>query len=98
MKEKILVVDDEQSHRAMLKAVLTKEGYDISEADDGISAVRAVENEPFDLILMDIRMTDMDGIEAVGQIKKNESFDSRYYDDCLRLRQDCGGGAQIWCL
>jgi two-component system response regulator HydG len=70
MKEKILVVDDEQSHRTMLKAVLTKEGYDIFEADDGMSAVRSVENEPFDLILMDIRMTDMDGIEAMGQIKK----------------------------
>ncbi len=70
MKEKILVVDDEQSHRTMLKAVLSKEGYDISEADDGISAVKAVENESFDLILMDIRMSDMDGLEALGQIKK----------------------------
>jgi two-component system response regulator HydG len=70
MKERILVVDDEQSHRTMLKAVLTKEGYDISEADDGISAVQAVESESFDLILMDIRMTDMDGIEAMGQIKE----------------------------
>jgi two-component system response regulator HydG len=70
MKERILVVDDEQSHRIMLKAVLTKEGYDVSEADDGISAVKAVENESFDLILMDIRMTDMDGLEAMGQIKK----------------------------
>jgi two-component system response regulator HydG len=70
MKESILVVDDEQSHRTMLKAVLTKEGYDISEADDGVSALKAVESESFDLILMDIRMTDMDGIEALGQIKK----------------------------
>jgi two-component system response regulator HydG len=70
MKERILVVDDEQSHRTMLKAVLSKEGYDISEADDGNSAVKAVEDESFDLILMDIRMTDMDGIEAMGEIKK----------------------------
>lgn len=70
MKEKILVVDDEQSHRTMLKAVLSKEGYDISEADDGVSAIKAVENEPFDLILMDIRMGDMDGIEAMREIKR----------------------------
>ncbi len=70
MKEKILVVDDEQSHRTMLRAVLTQEGYNISEADDGISAVKAIENEAFDLILMDIRMTDMNGIEAVRQIKR----------------------------
>jgi two-component system response regulator HydG len=70
VKEKILVVDDEQSHRTMLKAVLGREGYEVSEADDGTSAVKAVENDPFDLILMDIRMIDMDGIEAVGEIKK----------------------------
>jgi two-component system response regulator HydG len=70
VKEKILVVDDEQSHRTMLKAVLGKEGFEVSEADDGTSAVKAVENDTFDLILMDIRMTDMDGIEAITEIKK----------------------------
>ena len=70
MKEKILVVDDEQSHRTMLKAVLSKEGYEVFEADDGTSAVKAVESDTFDLILMDIRMTDMDGIEAITEIKK----------------------------
>jgi len=70
VKEKILVVDDEQSHRTMLKAVLSKEGYEVFEADDGTSAVKAVESDTFDLILMDIRMTDMDGIEAITEIKK----------------------------
>jgi two-component system response regulator HydG len=70
MKEKILVVDDEQSHRTMLKAILSREGYEITEADDGKSAVKAVEDNAFDLILMDIRMTDLDGIEAMREIKK----------------------------
>jgi two-component system response regulator HydG len=70
VKEKILVVDDEQSHRTMLKAVLSKEGFEVSEVDDGTSAVKAVENDTFDLVLMDIRMTDMDGIEAITEIKK----------------------------
>ncbi len=70
LKEKILIVDDEQSHRVMLKAILSKEGYDVSEADDGTTAIKAVESETFDLILMDIRMADMDGIEAMGEIKK----------------------------
>lgn len=71
MKERILVVDDEQSHRTMLKAVLTGEGYDVAEADDGMSAIKAVENESFDLVLMDIRMGDIDGIEAMREIKKS---------------------------
>ncbi len=69
-KEKILVVDDEASHRTMLKAVLTSEGYQISEADDGKTAIEAVEREFYDLILMDVRMTELDGIEAMQEMKK----------------------------
>jgi two-component system, NtrC family, response regulator HydG len=69
-KPRILVVDDEESHRIMLRAVLKEEGYDVAEASDGLEAVKAVEQEPFDLILMDIRMKDMDGIEALTEIRK----------------------------
>ena len=66
----ILVVDDDKAHRMMLKAVLSDEGYLVSEADDGTSAVRAVEEQFFDLILMDVRMTTMDGLEALKKIKQ----------------------------
>ena len=69
-KTKILVVDDEESHRIMLRAVLKDEGYEVAEAADGSEAVRAVEEEPFDLILLDIRMKTMDGIEALQEIRK----------------------------
>jgi two-component system response regulator HydG len=67
---KILIVDDEESHRIMLRAVLKDEGYGVSEASDGTEALRAVEKEAFDLILMDLRMTNMDGIEALTEIRK----------------------------
>jgi two-component system response regulator HydG len=67
---KILIVDDEESHRMMLKAVLGVEGYVVTEAADGTEAVTAVGKEAFDLILMDIRMTNMDGIEALTEIRK----------------------------
>lgn len=72
MKEKgrILVADDEGSHRIMLRAVLQEEGYEVAEASDGTGAIRAVEQEPFDLILLDIRMPGMDGIEALMDIRK----------------------------
>ena len=69
-KPRILVVDDEESHRTMLQAVLRDEGYKVDEAADGPEAVRAVEQEPFDLILLDIRMATMDGIEALTEIRK----------------------------
>jgi len=68
--KKILVVDDDTAHRMMLHAVLADEGYTVAEADDGTTAVKAVQQEFYDLILMDVRMTEMDGIEALAEMKK----------------------------
>jgi two-component system response regulator HydG len=70
MKPKILVVDDDMSLRKMLEAVLTDDGYEVKEADDGQQAIEAVEEQFYDLILMDIRMARMGGIEALKLIKK----------------------------
>ncbi len=69
-KAKILVVDDEPSQRKMLKANLSLDGYQVLEADDGSNAIARVSEEFFDLILMDNRMSQMDGIEALKEIKK----------------------------
>ncbi|MCK5202292.1 MAG: sigma-54-dependent Fis family transcriptional regulator, partial [Desulfobacterales bacterium] len=68
MKPKLLVVDDEASHRKMIEAVLSDEGYEIKQADDGQAAIDAVENGFFDLILLDIRMRKVGGIEALNRI------------------------------
>ncbi len=67
-KVKILVVDDEQVHRFMLTSLLKDWGWESEEADDGATAVAAVEQGPFDAILMDVRMTSMDGMEALKRI------------------------------
>src|SRR5512138_283975 len=73
-KPRILVVDDEEGIRMMLRAVLEEEGYEIFEAADGPEAVKAVERGPLDLILLDIRMTRMDGIETLAEIRKISPF------------------------
>lgn len=65
----ILVVDDDPAHRTMLKTLLSGWGYAVSEADDGGTAVEAVRLKPFDLILMDIRMINVSGLEALMEIK-----------------------------
>ena len=65
----ILVVDDEESHRMMLRAHLEEDGFEVVEASDGHEAVQRVENRFFDLVLIDIRMPKMDGREALRQIK-----------------------------
>ena len=60
----VLVVDDDQVHRYMLCSMLAEWGYRTVEADDGTTAVTAVENHSYDAVLMDIRMVRMDGHEA----------------------------------
>ena len=67
--QSILVVDDDVAHRIMLKKLIGSWGYDISEAEDGSIAVDEVRKRAFDLILMDIRMLNVSGIEALEQIK-----------------------------
>jgi two-component system response regulator HydG len=66
----ILVVDDDLAHRTMLRTLLGGWGYDVAEADDGQSALDTVHKKPFDLILMDIRMVRVSGLEALVEIKR----------------------------
>jgi two-component system response regulator HydG len=68
-KNTVLVVDDDPAHRTMLLTLLTGWGYAISEADDGSTAIEKVHEQAFDLILMDIRMIKVSGLEALTEIK-----------------------------
>jgi len=65
---KVLVVDDDRSHRFMLSSMFTEWGWNVEEADDGTTAVAAVEEHSYDAILMDVRMAKMDGMEALKRI------------------------------
>jgi two-component system response regulator HydG len=72
MKEDIwiLIVDDELSHRTMLRANLEHLGYKILEVPDGRAAVETAEREKPDLIVMDLRLPEMNGIAAMKEIRK----------------------------
>jgi two-component system response regulator HydG len=70
MTPKILIVDDETAHCQMLEAVLKVEKYATQRAQDGQSAIEAVKERFYDLILMDIRMNRVGGIEALEKIKE----------------------------
>jgi two-component system response regulator HydG len=66
---KILVVDDDSGHLVSVRTIIRSWGYGVETADDGSVAVDMVKSTPVDLILMDVRMTQMGGIEALRQIK-----------------------------
>ncbi|MBL7905377.1 MAG: sigma-54-dependent Fis family transcriptional regulator [Bacteroidales bacterium] len=65
---RLLVIDDERSIRNTLREILEYEGYQIDEAPDGISALEIAVKEKFDVILCDIKMPQMDGIEVLDKL------------------------------
>jgi DNA-binding response OmpR family regulator len=65
---RLLIVEDEQHQRELYVMELQDEGYDVDQASNGKEAVEMVKNNKFDLVIMDIRMPEMDGIEALGKI------------------------------
>jgi DNA-binding NtrC family response regulator len=69
---KILIVDDEAAIRSALKEVLEYEGFRISEAPDGETALKMVLNESFDLIFCDIKMPKLDGLDFLTELKKED--------------------------
>ncbi|MCD4688535.1 MAG: sigma-54 dependent transcriptional regulator [Desulfuromonadaceae bacterium] len=69
-KKKILIVDDETCVRHMLRLVLEGAGYRVTEAGSGTEALRLLQDEPFDIILSDIRMPELDGLDLLRQIKQ----------------------------
>jgi len=68
-RQTILVVDDDAAHRTMLKTIIQSWGYAVETAEDGSGAVERVRSAPVDLILTDVRMAVMSGIEALTRIK-----------------------------
>ncbi len=67
-KKSILIVDDDIAHRTMLR-ILLNWNYEIFEADDGSVAIEKILDDSFDLIIMDVRMPNVSGLEALDAIK-----------------------------
>jgi len=71
MNKRILVVDDEEMIRKILKINLNRQGYEVVEAEDGVKALERIGKEKIDLIICDINMPNKDGWEVVKEVKGN---------------------------
>ncbi|HLE31689.1 MAG TPA: response regulator [Bacteroidota bacterium] len=72
VKNKILVVDDEEALRTVLSSELEGEGYQVSTAGDGEEAIKILGSQQFHLILLDIKMPNVDGFEVLKFIKQKQ--------------------------
>jgi DNA-binding response OmpR family regulator len=68
---RILVCDDNELGRGLLKRMLVRRGYAVEEAIDGASAIEAIQNCPPDLVLLDLRLPDLDGSEVLRQLRSD---------------------------
>ena len=69
----LLVVDDEEAIRTLIKKYATFEGYQVTEASNGMEAVELCRKQRFDLIIMDIMMPELDGFSACREIRKDSA-------------------------
>jgi CheY-like chemotaxis protein len=92
----ILIVDDDRNLRRLYKEELEAEGYRVLLADNGKQAIQAAASEPPDVVVMDIRMPEMDGLEAMACVLRehrrvpiilNTAY-SCYQDDFLTWAAD----------
>lgn len=72
--KKILAVDDSVSIRTSISFVLKQEGYDITEAVDGVDGLAKAKADKYNLIITDINMPNMDGIEMIKQLRQTEGY------------------------
>lgn len=68
--KRIAVVDDDSEVRAVLVAILLEEGYEVLEASNGIEAMQLVRSHPIELMILDMLMPEMDGLETISALGK----------------------------
>lgn len=70
MGKNILIIDDEALITTTLRKLLKKQGYEVTIAQSGRQALEEVKSQEFDLIVCDVRMPEMDGVETVKEIRR----------------------------
>lgn len=88
----ILVADDEPSMREMLSIVLRREGHRVLMADGGRAAVELLRQEPVDILVSDVRMPDMNGVDTLTRGQADRPASDRHHDHRICVDRIGGRG------
>ena len=69
-KRRVLIVDDDPEFRKAMGRMFERSGYDVEIAGDGQEALKEISNKTYDLIISDLRMPKLDGVELMGEIRR----------------------------
>lgn len=102
MMKTILIVDDSEPMRGVMRIVLMRAGYQVVEACDGRDALSRLEERKFDLVVSDLNMPNMDGISLVNAMKRLQAHESipvimlsSEMDEEI-IKQGLSAGAAVW--
>jgi len=73
MSKRILIVDDEKTIRWSLGEALRNIDYEVAEAENGKNALKVFQDDPFDLVILDLKLPDIDGIQVLKKLKETDS-------------------------
>jgi len=91
---KVLVADDVAGNQMVMQAILVRAGCQVTVVDNGAKAIAACARETFDMVLMDMRMPGMSGIDAVRAIRVEEQASGRPRAPILMCSADAGHAAE----
>ena len=105
MSKNILIVDDASAIRKVVALALNEAGYNVHEAVDGLDALDKLKSTNVDLMICDVNMPKMDGIEFLDKIKNDEEYSSYKFTPIIMLTTEAGSdmkakgkelGAKAW--
>lgn len=105
MSKNILIVDDASAIRQVVTLALNEAGYNVQEATDGEDALNKLKSADVDLMICDVNMPKMDGIEFLDKIKNDEEYSSYRFTPIIMLTTEAGSemkakgkelGAKAW--
>ena len=93
---KLLFIEDDAMNRRVVKDMLKVAGVDMDEADGAVAGLKRIDEDAYDLILMDLRMPGMDGLEAIEVLRKRD--DAKRTLPVIVLTADAAPGLRAKCL
>ena len=90
MSKKIMIIDDAEAIRKSVGFALQEEGYEVIEANDGEDGLKKLKKQEVDLILCDVNMPNMNGIEFLKAIKTIDEYSSFRFTPILMLTTESG--------